>query len=404
MMMKSGDRSDTGILRKDDDGRYWAASSAAAGERWLEKLAKMSEGQESLIREIESAIIGIKRQMPAVERRAAIAAAVASLGKEGMTDEARMAAIQAAVQKSAENKTDMDDELTSAFHQITSDSGAKGLTSMVVVPLSTFRSQGRIPRRSIFNQTHHHVEVSKLKPDDKVLFFSQRWLTPSPRATASPDDAPGGTKYKQLMKACEAYCKAKGVGEENIYLWLDFSSIDQDDEDGLVRGVNSLALYVCSSDAFVSIDHADYFDRGWCLMECMFADCSKVPRFKFTTRRHLTEARNELLELRPDMRLENKKPEEGNFTVEADREIMKVLTFMAQVITHKLDRGGSFGLLDAKDFEEKGMLRGQSVEEIVKEDSKVKRGESLDSIAKLEEDSKKNEVPSIGEPSWAKQE
>ena len=105
MMMKSGDRSDTGILRKDDDGRYWAASSAAAGERWLEKLAKMSEGQESLIREIESAIIGIKRQMPAVERRAAIAAAVASLGKEGMTDEARMAAIQAAVQKSAENNT-----------------------------------------------------------------------------------------------------------------------------------------------------------------------------------------------------------------------------------------------------------------------------------------------------------
>ena len=110
-----------------------------------------------------------------------------------------------------------------------------------------------------------------------------------------------------------------------------------------------------------------------------------MPRFKFTTRRHLTEARNELLELRPDMRLENKKPEEGNFTVEADREIMKVLTFMAQVITHKLDRGGSFGLLDAKDFEEKGMLRGQSVEEIVKEDSKVKRGESLDAIAKLDE-------------------
>ena len=59
MMMKSGDRTDTGILRKDDDGRYWAASSAA----------------------------------------------VASLGKEGMTDEARMAAIQAAVQKSAANNT-----------------------------------------------------------------------------------------------------------------------------------------------------------------------------------------------------------------------------------------------------------------------------------------------------------
>ena len=96
----------------------------------------------------------------------------------------------------------------------------------------------------------------------------------------------------------QAYCKAKGVREEQLYLWLDFSSIDQDDEDGLVRGVNSLALYVCSSDAFVSIDHADYFDRGWCLMVHV-RRLLEGPALKFTTRRHLTEARNELWELRP---------------------------------------------------------------------------------------------------------
>ena len=53
------------------------------------------------------------------------------------------------------------------------------------------------------------------------------------------------------------------------------------------------------------------------------------------------------------MRLENKKPVDGNFTVESDREVMKALTAMAQTITYKLDRGGSIGLLDAKDFEEK---------------------------------------------------
>ena len=76
---------------------------------------------------------------------------------------------------------------------------------------------------------------------------------------------------------------------------------DQDDDTLLVKGVNSLALYVCSCDAFISIDHADYFDRGWCLMECMFADASKTPRYIFTKE-------NTLKVLTPDMKLENKTP------------------------------------------------------------------------------------------------
>ena len=192
MMMKSGDRSDTGILRKDDDGRYWAASSAAAGERWLEKLAKMSEGQESLIREIESAIIGIKRQMPAVERRAAIAAAVASLGKEGMTDEARMAAIQAAVQKSAENKTDMDDELTSAFHQsrATRAPRASRRWSSCRCRPSGRRGGSRAARSSTRPTT-----TSRCRSSSPTTRCSSSLSDGSPsRATASPDDAPGGTK------------------------------------------------------------------------------------------------------------------------------------------------------------------------------------------------------------------
>ena len=104
-------------------------------------------------------------------------------------------------------------------------------------------------------------------------------------------------------------------------------------------------------------------------MECMFADCSKVPRFKFTKA-------GELQELRSDMRLESKTPEDGNFTVEADREVIKVLTVMAQLITAKLDRGGSIGLLDGKDFQETGMIRGTSVEEITKEDLERKESKS----------------------------
>ena len=158
----------------------------------------------------------------------------------------------------------------------------------------------------------------------------------------APDDAPGGTKYKQLMAACNQYMKSEGVAEKNLYIWLDFSSVDQDDDTLLVKGVNSLALYVCSCDAFISIDHADYFDRGWCLMECMFADCSKTPRYIFSKK-------DVLKVLTPDMKLENKTPTEGSFTVESDRAIMKVLSLVASSITMKIDRGGTLSVLAVKD-------------------------------------------------------
>lgn len=270
----------------------------------------MTDGEERLIRDIEAAVHGIKRDMGSGHaRRMAIAAAVAGLGQppeKSVYEKVELMAghMQDAKAAAEANGTDVHDEAVrnmDAFHSIAGDSGAKGLIEMAVVPFSTFKSHGQIPRRSFRNKKQHHVTATTLGPDDKVLFFSQRWLTPSPRSAASPDDAPGGTKYKQLMQACDAYMKAQGVAEKNVHLWLDYSSVDQDDDALLVKGVNSLALYVCSCDAFISIDHADYFDRGWCLMECMFADASKTPRYIFTKE-------NQLKELLPDMRLENKTP------------------------------------------------------------------------------------------------
>ena len=43
-------------------------------------------------------------------------------------------------------------------------------------------------------------------------------------------------------------------------------------------------------------------------------------------------------------RLENKKPTEGEFTVESDREIMELLDMIAYAITGRIDRGGTFNL------------------------------------------------------------
>jgi len=64
----------------------------------------------------------------------------------------------------------------------------------------------------------------------------------------------------------------------------------------------------------------------------MFADAGKLPRYIFTKE-------NKLKQLTPNMKLENKTPTEGSFTVESDRAIMKVLQVVADSITGRIDRG-----------------------------------------------------------------
>ena len=80
------------------------------------------------------------------------------------------------------------------------------------------------------------------------------------------------------MGAASAYAKEAGVDTSQVFIWLDFSCVDQDNDADLVRGVNSLgcvvrglsqrhppvtdppselthSLYVASADAFVTIEH-----------------------------------------------------------------------------------------------------------------------------------------------------
>ena len=78
------------------------------------------------------------------------------------------------------------------FHEMAEAGIAKGLTGMVVVPFTAFLEKGTIPRRSYNNMTNVHVSVSELTDKDRIIFFSQRWLTPSPKELASPDGNIGG--------------------------------------------------------------------------------------------------------------------------------------------------------------------------------------------------------------------
>ena len=61
------------------------------------------------------------------------------------------------------------------------------------------------------------------------------------------------------------------VPKSKIYLWVDFSSMDQDNVSEIVKCVNALPLFVQCCDAFVTLEHDEYFNRAWCLIECRFA-------------------------------------------------------------------------------------------------------------------------------------
>ena len=176
-MCRDGTREDLGILRKDEDGRYWISTSREAGDKFTDMLAKMTDGEASLIAEIETAIGSIKRDSRSGhERRMSIAAAIAGLGKPAKSVDEQMEQVGKMIgdaKAEAEAKgEEFDGEKhieVDAFHSIAGDSGAKGLVEMVVVPLTTFKSHKQIPRRSLHNKKEHHMPASALGPDDKVV-------------------------------------------------------------------------------------------------------------------------------------------------------------------------------------------------------------------------------------------
>ena len=90
-----------------------------------------------------------------------------------------------------------------------------------------------------------------------------------------PDDAEG-TKRAAIVAAADAYAKMEGIELDKVYIWFDLACVEQDDLAELIRGVNALGLYITACDAFVSIDHPEYWSRAWCLVEQEFARCAGV--------------------------------------------------------------------------------------------------------------------------------
>jgi hypothetical protein len=146
---------------------------------------------------------------------------------------------------------------------------------MQVVDFHDFVTHGRIPRSSDFLQKD--IEVN-----DRIVFISHRWCSED-----DPDDA-DGTKYKLTCRGLE---KLKEKHKEfHLKVWIDYACIDQDDEELMVQGVQSLLTYAAMSDyLFIPVypspediqsfkragkpsDLHNYGTRAWCRLESFVFD------------------------------------------------------------------------------------------------------------------------------------
>ena len=162
---------------------------------------------------------------------------------------------------------------------------------MVLVSLRTLDGLASIPR-SDDNVT---VPVGELPTNARSVFISHRWIRPWPKQKdcvanghewaghAHPDDAEG-TQLALIRDGCRELAKAMGWDESQIYCWIDFCCIEQDDKPRKTAGIESLLGYMAACDAVLipcsevppsegkTVDEAipgGYGERGWARLESM---------------------------------------------------------------------------------------------------------------------------------------
>ncbi|GIM06512.1 hypothetical protein Vretimale_10811 [Volvox reticuliferus] len=199
------------------------------------------------------------------------------------------------------------------------------LPPMTVVSVAQLLAEGCIPRYSRQRESggphqsttstsrpvYQPLTVDDLPPSAVVVFVSHRWL-----GRGSPDDD-HRTKLKQVMAIAAHMSKCRGVPEKEVFLWLDYSVIDQDNP---MPGVQALPIYIACCEEFVYIQHDEYWQRAWCLTE-------QFMHWKLATsgRKHVLNPHT------LDLALENARerppdPTYGKLAMEADRVALATMT------------------------------------------------------------------------------
>jgi hypothetical protein len=177
-------------------------------------------------------------------------------------------------------------ELTNLFDDISEDA------PMHVVSFQTFKLHGELPRSS----DHLTQPVSLLPGEAKIIFISHRWLRPwhtqheceeqgHPWAGMAHPDDQAGSKHALICAAIQKLAEQKAWNlDTQVFLWLDFCCVEQDDSHLLLEGVKSLRGYISICDAVlvpstevpalggektVEKIAGEYGDRAWTRLESL---------------------------------------------------------------------------------------------------------------------------------------
>jgi len=145
-----------------------------------------------------------------------------------------------------------------------------------------FVEEGKLMRHEVLRNTHKLTVLDSLQDVDAfiaagkhILFFSHQWTS-----FTVPD--PSGTQYEAMCSAVKDLAKRNGWNENlnDVFIWVDYSSIPQANPSTQNLAIRSLAAYASSATYFVIIapdtPHADLDDtcdldtyqrRMWCRAE-----------------------------------------------------------------------------------------------------------------------------------------
>lgn len=127
---------------------------------------------------------------------------------------------------------------------------------------------GRIPH----SDEDHTVEAitgidTYSAPQVEIIMVSHRWLKPSLDQTTAHPDLPDNRKAKAINEFSDwrrQWVLSKHGFLPEIYYWIDFSCIDQNDT---TTAVPLLPIWVACCERFLRIDTDDYDSRSWCRLE-----------------------------------------------------------------------------------------------------------------------------------------
>lgn len=267
-----------------------------------------------------------------------------------------------------------------------------------IVSLSDFEKLGHIPRGGSDPDFRHGVtglpneplavplcELLQRRDKCVLAFVSHRWLRPScVIADGHPDNAED-EKHTLIVQGLRRLEKAMLPTTCEVYIWLDFSSIDQDSsameelkylreivaacdilftpvvDEGFDRWELSSVSIRNLYEEYLAESWHDYLNRGWCRMEMFFganvpvdaALCQRGASFKGALKHFVTQLRSRphviygtkeqkegaAPRVLPPMQsawLSRYSPADGRLTVDKDREIikwkMKELETLMQVV------------------------------------------------------------------------